>query len=148
MNFPRYVTIRSRRCRSCLELGLGMSRIASIFVGSGFTPWSENTFPRKTNSVYSNRHFFTFSLSPAWCILSKTVFTLASCCSLSLPHIIRISSCTFAQPSKLSMISVTFFWNTLLALSIPNGRRLNLYRPNGVLNVRSLELCSSTLICH
>ncbi len=38
-------------------------------------------------------------------------------------------------------------WNTSCGEQIPNGSLVNLNLPNGVLNVHSFELVSSSLIC-
>ena len=91
-------------------------------------------------------YFPLFSFSPDLLILSSVSANRRSCSCFVFPHTI-MSSFTFAQPLTPSIIRDIFFWNTSLALKMPKGSRLNLYRPNGVLNARSFELSSSTLIC-
>lgn len=44
-------------------------------------------------------------------------------------------------------VSQLHYWKTLLAGLIPNGKRLNLYLPHGVLNVQSRDDSLSSFIC-
>ena len=146
MNLPRYVTIPRKRFNAVLLVGVGISVIALIFGGSGFTPLSEKMRRRKVISVVPKTHFPLFSFSLELLILSSVSANRRPCSCFVFPHMI-MSSCTFAQPLISSIIWGICFWKTSLALKMPKGSHLNLYRPNGVLNARSFELSSSTLIC-
>ena len=61
-----------KRCKSCLELGKGMSLIAVTFSGSGEIPFSDILCPKNISSVAPKTHLFLFSFKPNFQILFKT----------------------------------------------------------------------------
>lgn len=90
-------------------------------------------------------HTCIFNFKFASLILSRTAFNLSSYSSFEWSQT-TTSSWLFLQPSKPSIISLVFRWNTSDALFTPNANRLNLYQPNGDWNVSTYELVSSNLI--
>ena len=68
-----------------------------------------------------------------------------------LPHWLlshmSMSSTTTSTPSMSSNISDIMVWKMSCAEQMPKGSLLNIYRPNGVLNVHSLQLSRSSLTC-
>ena len=55
-----------------LVLGGGQSIVFEILVGSGITPFSFMTCPRKRTSLHSRSHFSSFSFNTALAILLST----------------------------------------------------------------------------
>ena len=72
MNLLKYATIPKKRCKSCLDIGKGMSLIALTFSGSVEIPFSHILCPKNISSVAPKTHLSLFSFKPAFPILFNT----------------------------------------------------------------------------
>ena len=80
----RKLTMPSRRCRSCLFCGLGISKIASIFSGSGLNPLAVMMLPKYLTSFTHSWIFSLLNLMFRSLARSRTLMRVWSCSSLSL----------------------------------------------------------------
>ena len=122
------------------------SLTATIFSGCGPIPTPLTWCPRNSSCVLWISHFSLFNLSPAVRRRSMTLLNITSC-SAKVAACTRISSWYISTPLISRNNSVIFHWNISLAQLTPNGRRLNLNRPTGVMKVVNRELSSSRGIC-
>ena len=131
---------------SLMFSGALRSLTATIFSGCGPIPTPFTWCPRNSSCVLRISHFSLFNLSPAVRRWSMTLLNITSCSS-TVAACTRILSWYISTPLISRNNSFIFRWNISLAQLTPNGRRLNLNRPTGVMKVVNRELSSSRGIC-
>ena len=144
--FPWYVIMPKKHCSSFWSVGSGISVITFIFLASGAISLLDIVCLRNINWRWLYWDLARFSFNPdcrTACGTSIVLFSSSSGVSAQR----MISSCAFRHPSVDFMIAGMRAWHTSLALWIPHRMRRNLKQPQGELEMRSLELSSSTLIC-
>ena len=145
-NLLRYVIMPRAVSSSLLFFGVFRFLIASNFSDAGSSPLSVIVWPKKFTEGDLNCSFSEFSPILFLRLASSIATNALSCSSAVAPETMMSSAMpvTFGIPSYAWS---SFFWKTSCDTRTPNGSRLNLYRPKGVLNVHSMLDSSSSSTC-
>ena len=141
LSFPVVFVVLWRYVMLC---GASRSIIAFNFVGSGLMPSAPTMCQRKLAVVVPNSHLLhlQFNVSPASLIRFRTARTCIACSAMLTPW--QIWQRWLIASSKPSKMFDTVWWNISRVDEITNGSQLNVYLPNGVMNIviRSLDSTS------
>ena len=108
--------------------------MALILSGSGLNPLSLTILPRYLTSSTRSCSFLLLNLMLRCLARSNVSLRVLSCSSVLGPATMMLS-CTASTPGISEKLLSTIFCATSAAEEIPNGIRLNLYLPKGVLNM-------------
>ena len=145
-NLLNWLTIPKDLLNSNGSLGAAIFVIASPFLGSTCMPSALTVVLKNSTDGLANSHFSSFKVWFASCSLHRVSFRCSSCSLNNLPQT-RISSIWHRDPSVSSKTCEIHLWKCLIAELIPNGRRLQQSRLNGVMKAVNLDDSGDKPIC-